>query len=58
MNSPHPKIGVGFGKVHQPLQLAVTGHGKSPVIDITLELLGREKALERIEKAITHIENT
>ncbi len=52
------KLGVGFGKVGQPLRLAITGHGKSPGIDITLELLGKEKTLERIEKAITHIENT
>ena len=47
---------VGFGKVGQPLRLAVTGHDKSPSIDITLELLGREKTLMRLDQAIRYIE--
>ncbi len=51
------KLEVGFGKVGQPLRLAVTGTGNSPSIDITLELLGKEKTLARIEKAIRYIEN-
>jgi len=46
---------VGFGKVGQPLRLAVTGHGKSPSIDITLELLGKEKTLQRLDRAIAYI---
>ncbi|MCW9014467.1 MAG: glutamate--tRNA ligase [Gammaproteobacteria bacterium] len=49
------KLEVGFGKVGQPLRLAVTGTGNSPSIDITLELLGREKTLQRIDKAIQYI---
>jgi glutamyl-tRNA synthetase len=49
--------GVGFGKVGQPLRLAVTGHGRSPSIDITLELLGKEKTLRRIGQAIDYIKN-
>jgi len=47
---------VGFGKVGQPLRLAVTGHGKSPSIDITLALLGKPVTLERLTKAINYIE--
>lgn len=50
------KLEVGFGKVGQPLRLAVTGTGNSPSIDITLELLGKEKTLARIDKAIQYIE--
>ena len=46
---------VGFGKVGQPLRLAVTGHGKSPSIDITLELLGKAKTLKRLDQAIQFI---
>jgi glutamyl-tRNA synthetase len=46
---------VGFGKVGQPLRLAVTGHGKSPSIDVTLELLGKEKTLQRLEQAVEYI---
>ncbi len=51
------KLGVGFGKVGQPLRLAVTGHGKSPSIDVTLELLGKEKTLQRLKQALEFIEN-
>lgn len=47
---------VGFGKVGQPLRLAVTGHGKSPGIDVTLELLGKDKTLARLDQAIKEIE--
>ena len=46
---------VGFGKVGQPLRLAVTGNGKSPSIDMTLALLGKQKTLQRLEWAITYI---
>ncbi|MFV2005502.1 MAG: glutamate--tRNA ligase [Gammaproteobacteria bacterium] len=48
---------VGFGKVGQPLRLAVTGHGKSPSINVTLELLGKEKTLRRLDQAIEFINN-
>jgi glutamyl-tRNA synthetase len=51
------KLNVGFGKVGQPLRLAVTGHGKSPSIDVTLELLGKEKTLDRLQQAINYINN-
>ncbi|HEB82275.1 MAG TPA: glutamate--tRNA ligase [Gammaproteobacteria bacterium] len=46
---------VGFGKVGQPLRLAVTGHGKAPSVDVTLELLGKEKTLQRLQQAIDYI---
>ncbi len=49
---------VGFGKVGQPLRLAVTGHGKSPSIDITLALLGKEITLDRLDKAIDFIHSS
>ncbi len=49
-------LDVGFGKVGQPLRLAVTGHGKSPSIDVTLELLGKDKTLQRLQQAIVFID--
>jgi len=49
------KLQVGFGKVGQPLRLAVTGTGNSPSIDITLELLGKEKTIARLNQAINFI---
>jgi glutamyl-tRNA synthetase len=41
-----------IGKVAQPLRVAVTGTTVSPPIDITLQLLGKRKVLERLAKAI------
>ena len=44
-----------LGKVAHPLRVAVSGAGVSPAIDITLSLLGREKTLARMAKAIEFI---
>jgi glutamyl-tRNA synthetase len=46
-----------LGKVAQPLRVAVCGSGVSPAIDVTLSLLGREKTLARISRAIEYIKN-
>ncbi|VAW93147.1 Glutamyl-tRNA synthetase [hydrothermal vent metagenome] len=46
-----------MGKVAQPLRVAVSGGAVSPPIDITLELLGKQKTIERIQKALTFIKN-
>ncbi|MEG3768876.1 glutamate--tRNA ligase [Alteromonas sp. 14N.309.X.WAT.G.H12] len=50
-------LGVGMGKVGMPLRVAVTGSGNSPSLDITLNLLSKEKIAERIDKALTFIAN-
>jgi len=44
-----------LGNVAPVLRLAVTGGANSPSIDLTLELLGREKTLQRIDQAIEYI---
>jgi glutamyl-tRNA synthetase len=44
---------LGLGKVAQPLRVAVTGGTISPPIDATLALLGRERVLERLGRALT-----
>jgi glutamyl-tRNA synthetase len=46
-------IGEGMGKVAQPLRVAMTGTQVSPSIDHTVYLAGRERALQRIEDALT-----
>ncbi|KGQ53067.1 Glutamate--tRNA ligase [Gallibacterium anatis] len=51
------ELEVGMGKVGMPLRVAVTGAGQSPSLDITLELIGRERCLNRIQKAIEFIKN-
>ncbi len=50
------ELGLKLGKVAQPLRVAVTGAGMSPSIDVTLQLIGRERCLARIAKAIDFIE--
>jgi glutamyl-tRNA synthetase len=47
---------VGMGKIGQPLRVAVSGRGASPAIDATLELAGRERTLQRIDRALEYIE--
>lgn len=48
-------LGVKMGSVAQPLRVAVSGTTVSPPIDITLELLGKNTTLSRIERAIAFI---
>jgi glutamyl-tRNA synthetase len=47
---------VGMGKVAQPLRVALTGAGISPSIDKTLWLMGKQRSLEGIAKALAYIE--
>ena len=46
------EMGLKLGKVAQPIRVAVTGGTVSPPIDITLQLLGRDITLERLQRAI------
>jgi len=41
-----------MGKVGPALRVAVTGTAMSPSLDVTLNLVGKERSLERIEKAV------
>ncbi|WP_347989115.1 glutamate--tRNA ligase [Methylomonas sp. AM2-LC] len=52
------QLQLGLGKIAQPLRIAVCGSGVSPAIDITLSLLGKQKTLNRIEKALEFIKST
>lgn len=47
-----------LGKVAQPLRVAVCGTSVSPPIDVTLSLLGREKTLGRLRKAIDFVKSS
>ncbi len=48
-------LGVGMGKVAQPLRVAITGTQVSPDIAHTVFLAGREQALSRIDAALARI---
>jgi glutamyl-tRNA synthetase len=45
-----------MGKVAQPLRVAVVGRAASPGIDVTLQLVGKDACLRRIDMALTFIE--
>jgi len=47
---------LGFGKLGQPLRVAVTGSGVSPPIDVTIELVGKARSLVRMANALTYID--
>ncbi len=41
-----------MGKLGQPIRVAITGGSVSPPIDVTVALVGRERTLARLDKAI------
>ena len=43
---------INMGKLGQPLRVAVTGSSMSPSINKTLTLIGKNRSIERINKAI------
>ena len=49
-------LGLKLGKVAQPLRVALTGSAASPGIGTTLVLVGRERTLARIDRALVWIE--
>ena len=51
------ELELGMGKVGMPLRVAVTGSGQSPSMDVTLVGIGRERTLDRIQKAIDFIKS-
>ena len=46
------ELGLGLGKVAQPVRVAVSGSAVSPPIFETLEFLGRERTLARIDRCL------
>jgi glutamyl-tRNA synthetase len=51
------ETGLGMGKLAQPVRAAVTGRRVSPGIYEVLELVGRERSLDRIAAAIDQIQS-
>ncbi|MBI5206008.1 MAG: glutamate--tRNA ligase, partial [Nitrospirae bacterium] len=49
------KHGIKLGALAQPARVAMTGGTESPGIFEVLEVLGKEKTLRRLEKAIKSI---
>ena len=49
------ELEVGMGKIAQPLRVALTGTAVSPSIDQTLWLVGRDRSLARIRRALQYV---
>ncbi len=48
-------MSVNLGKVAQPLRVALTGTAASPAIELTLQMVGREASLSRLDRAIAYV---
>lgn len=57
MNQTAEELEIGMGKVGMPFRLAVTGSGQSPSMDITAKIVGKERTLARLDRAIKFIQN-
>jgi glutamyl-tRNA synthetase len=51
------ELGVKAGQMFQPIRVAVCGRKNAPPLFETLEVLGKETTLERIEQAIPRIDS-
>jgi len=51
------KHGIKLGNLAQPVRVAITGGTESPGIFEVLEIVGKEKTIKRLEKAIETIES-
>jgi glutamyl-tRNA synthetase len=49
-------LGEKMGKVAQPLRVAVVGRAASPGIGVTLQLVGKESTLRRIDRALAYVD--
>ena len=47
--------GLGMGKVAQPIRVAVSGAAATPSIEVTLALVGRDRTLARLDRALDYI---
>ena len=48
-------LSLNLAKVAQPLRVALTGAASSPAIELTLQMVGRDAALLRIDRAIAYV---
>jgi glutamyl-tRNA synthetase len=51
------KTGLKLGKIAQPVRVALTGRSASPGIFEITEIIGKQRVLERLRRAVEYIEN-
>jgi glutamyl-tRNA synthetase len=49
------KLGLKLGQIAQPIRVAVTGGTVSPPLDMTLELIGKQRVLERLDHVLENV---
>ena len=49
------ELGIKAGQMFQPIRVAVCGRKNAPPLFETLEVLGREKTLARVEQAVQKV---
>ncbi len=49
------ELDIGMGKIGMPLRVAVTGAGQSPALDQTVQWIGQQRVLQRIDQALAFI---
>jgi glutamyl-tRNA synthetase len=47
--------GMNLGKLGQPIRVAITGGSVSPPLDVTLELVGQSRTVDRLGRALAYI---
>ena len=55
INNTAAAFELNMGKIAQPLRVAVTGTPVSPSIDDTVRLLGRDRTMARLDRALNYI---
>lgn len=49
------ELAIGMGKIGMPLRVAITGSSNSPDLGITLEWVGQQRTLTRIDQALAYM---
>jgi glutamyl-tRNA synthetase len=58
LNDVAEEQGIKFGKLAQPFRVSITGGAISPPIDITAELIGKERVIQRLSQTIETVPDT
>jgi glutamyl-tRNA synthetase len=56
LDSVAGNLGIGTGKVLQALRVALTGQGSGPDLMLTIEILGSEETVSRLDYALQNIQ--
>lgn len=55
LESAAASVSIGVGKIMQALRVAVTGNGSGPDLMMTMEILGKDEVIKRLEHALDTI---